>query len=117
MAFKSKRKSYLWGLFAKKVISEILCGDVLSSSNHNLKITVILVNDFCDAEIYREWRNIDFVVFSKKNDLVIMIENKVYAGLSKNQLEKYLYIIKEAYPSVKHIISVFLTIEGEEGTL
>lgn len=108
-----KETHLLRDIFLKKVIAEILCGEI-QSQNHNLRVTDILLNDYSDAKVYREWRNIDLLVVSRKNDFVMFIENKVHSGLSKHQLEKYVDIIKSNFPMVKNIIPVFLTIEGQE---
>ena len=108
-----KENHFFRDYFLKKVISEILCGDVMLR-NHSLQITDVIMNDFSDAEIYREWRNIDLVIVSKKNNFVLFIENKVYAGLASHQLGKYIQTIKDAYPTVTNIIPVFLTINGDD---
>lgn len=52
-------------MILKKLSAEILCGDVLTK-NHDLQITDILLGSFHDAEVLREWRNIDILVVSKK---------------------------------------------------
>lgn len=97
----------------KKLVAEILCGDV-QTRNHGLQITDILLGSFHDAEVLREWRNIDILVISRKNNFILFIENKVHASLGDHQLQKYLNIIRETYPSIQHIIPVFLTLSGEE---
>ncbi|MEK5182696.1 MULTISPECIES: PD-(D/E)XK nuclease family protein [Paenibacillus] len=108
-----KENHYLGDMVLKKIFAEILCGDVIIK-NHGLQITDVLLGSFHDADVLREWRNIDIVVISKKNNLVLFIENKVYAGLADHQLQKYLNIIRESYPSIQHVIPVFLTLSGEE---
>lgn len=108
-----KESHFMGDYFLKKIISEVLCGDVVRK-NHSLQITDILVNDFHDAEVFREWRNIDLVIISKKNSFVLFIENKVHAGLASHQLEKYLETIKQTFPTMKHIVPVFLTLNSDE---
>lgn len=108
-----KENHSLGDMVFKKLFAEILCGDVIIK-NHGLQITDILLGSFHDAEVLREWRNIDIVVISKKNSLVLFIENKVHAGLADHQLQKYLNIIRLSYPSIQHVIPVFLTLSGEE---
>jgi hypothetical protein len=103
----------LGDLVFKKLSAEILCGDILTK-NHGLQITDILLGSFHDAEVLREWRNIDILFVSKKNNFILFIENKVHAGLGDHQLQKYLDIIRSAYPSIQHVIPVFLTLSGEE---
>ncbi|RKD23119.1 hypothetical protein BEP19_12925 [Ammoniphilus oxalaticus] len=98
--------------FLKKVMSEVLCGDVIQQ-NHQLQVTDMMMNDFSDAEVYREWKNVDLVVVSKKNQLVLFFENKIQAALADHQLETYLRRIKETFPGY-HTIPVFLTLQGDE---
>ncbi|MUT65225.1 PD-(D/E)XK nuclease family protein [Paenibacillus sp. NEAU-GSW1] len=108
-----KDNHFLGDLVLKKITAEVLCGAV-QIANHNLQVSDILLGSLHDAEILREWRNIDILVVSKKNDFVFFIENKVHAGLAEHQLQKYLQIVKETYPNVKHIIPVYLTLHGDE---
>lgn len=44
--------------------------------------------DFDDLIIKREFRNIDLLFISPKNKFVMLVENKIYSGESKGQLEK-----------------------------
>lgn len=109
----SNENHFLGDLVFKKLTAEILCGDVMVK-NHSLQITDILLGSFYDSEVLREWRNIDILVVSKKNNLILFIENKIHAGLADHQLDKYVNIIRAAYPSIQHVIPVFLTLSGEE---
>lgn len=68
---------------------------------------------FDKVEIKREWKNIDILI--QFPDTVICIENKVYSGESKNQLEKYKKIIETEFPLGKYKRAfVFLTPFGIE---
>ena len=67
---------------------------------------------FRDIEVRREWRMIDVLVIDRGNKLVVLIENKIKSGESKNQLVKYLDIVKREFPRFK-ILPVFLTLEGQ----
>jgi hypothetical protein len=103
----------LGDLLLKKVLVGALSGEVEESLN-DITIPQVLMSNFHDATVLREWKNIDLVIESKSNDMVLFLENKIHAGLGKHQLEKYIKIIKESYPNCKNIIPVFLTLTGDE---
>lgn len=104
---------FLSDMVLKKLIAEVLCRDI-EIKNHQLQISDVLLSSFFDAEVLREWRNIDILVISKSNDFILFIENKVHAGLAHHQLEKYINLIKDNYPGIKNIIPLFLTLNGDE---
>lgn len=54
-----------------------------SDSCDPLKISLI---DYYDFEVRREWKNIDILLVSNDNKIVVAIENKVWSGESGNQL-------------------------------
>jgi hypothetical protein len=72
--------------------------------------------DLSDLEVRREWSDIDVLLLSPRNALVIVIENKIGAAESKGQLEKYKARIRKEFPSDGMILwrhlFLFLTIEG-----
>lgn len=70
--------------------------------------------DFDDLEIKREYKNIDLIFLSRKNQFCIVIENKIYATEGKGQLKKYRTIIENEYPDFKHKIYIFLTLEDQQ---
>ncbi len=69
--------------------------------------------DFADIEVRREWKNIDLLIIDRNNELVILIENKIYSSESTGQLSRYLQEVKKEFPSFV-IVPVFLTLMGEE---
>ena len=63
-------------LFLKKVISQI----ILQNENvvdDNLNILDIHLGDFGDSIVEREKANIDILISSEKNNIVILFENKI----------------------------------------
>ncbi len=66
--------------------------------------------DFDDLEIRREYKNIDLILLSKKNEFCIVIENKIYSGEGKGQLKKYRELIEQEYPTFRHKIYIFLSL-------
>lgn len=70
---------------------------------------------FMDMKVYRELKNIDLVLISEQQQIVIFIENKVYSDEHSNQLTRYYEYIKKTYPSYQ-MIPIFLTLEGKEAS-
>ncbi|NEJ21118.1 hypothetical protein GR247_13180 [Rhizobium leguminosarum] len=71
--------------------------------------------DLQDAEVRREWRNIDVLIILHSARLVIPIELKVDSFQSRGQLRRYRKIVEEGWPlddGWKHI-SIFLTKQEE----
>lgn len=69
--------------------------------------------DFYSFSIYREWKNIDIMLLSEDEKVVVVIENKIGSHEHDNQLERYEKIIQDEYPNYKKIF-IYLTPDGEE---
>lgn len=74
-----------------------------------------LLNSYEDLIVYRENNNIDILLVSEKNKIVVCIENKILSSESRGQLNKYQIYIERNYYSYKKIF-VFLTPDGNEPT-
>ncbi|WP_086309781.1 PD-(D/E)XK nuclease family protein, partial [Enterococcus faecium] len=74
-----------------------------------------LLNSYEDLIVYRENNNIDILLVSEKNKIVVCIENKILSSESRGQLNKYQRYIERNYSSYKKIF-VFLTPDGNEPT-
>ena len=70
--------------------------------------------DFDDLEIRREYKNIDLIFLSPKNEFCIVIENKIYSTEQKGQLEKYRKLIESEYPDFKHKVYIYLSLEDQQ---
>jgi hypothetical protein len=70
--------------------------------------------EFDDLEIKREYKNIDLIFLSKKNQFCIVIENKIYSTEKKEQLIKYRSWIEAEYPTFKHKIYIYLSLEAQQ---
>lgn len=70
--------------------------------------------DFDDLEIRREYKNIDLIFLSPKNEFCLVIENKIYSPEKKGQLEKYRKIIESEYPEFKHKIYIYLSLYDQQ---
>jgi hypothetical protein len=100
-------KHRLGDLFLKKLLIAILA-DAEKASIDSLDIAG---SDFSDAEIRREWKNIDLLIYSPTNSFVCIIENKVDAVESPDQLRTYENVVAKEFPDCKKMF-VFLTREG-----
>ncbi len=69
--------------------------------------------DFADIEVRREWRHIDLLIINRTNELLILIENKIYSGESPGQLFNYKEVVGREFPSFT-VVPVFLTLMGQE---
>jgi len=68
--------------------------------------------NFDDAEIIREWRNIDVLVRCDRQKFICVIENKIYSKEHSQQLKRYEDIVKKEYLDYKKLF-VYLTVEGD----
>lgn len=101
-----------------KILKKFLLTVASSSDNENVLADEIHLIDieksnFRDAEVYREQDNIDILVISVKQKLIIAIENKIYSEEHSNQLNRYLEILDSKYPDFK-IFPIFLTLYGDK---
>ena len=71
----------------------------------------IEVYDLDDIEIRREQHNIDLLVISESNKLVVAIENKIEATEHGDQLKRYYDVVTREFPGYKKIF-IYLTPEG-----
>lgn len=74
-----------------------------------------LLNSYENLIVYRENKNIDILLVSEKNKIVVCIENKILSSESGGQLNKYQRYIERNYSNYKKIF-VFLTPDGNEPT-
>jgi hypothetical protein len=68
------------------------------------------------VQVHREWQNIDMLLvltFSKQEEWVICVENKVNSTQSKGQLRKYRSLVEKEFSNATHRIYLFLTKNGE----
>lgn len=84
---------------------------VNNNSKHNVFDMLLL--DYYSFVIFREWKNIDILLISKKEKVLVAIENKVGSHEHNNQLDRYRTILDKEYGDYKKIF-LFLTPDGEE---
>ena len=79
-----------------------------SDENTEIELKDIAFADLSDAEIRREYKNIDILIISPQNNFLCIIENKIWTGEHDNQLSKYADIIDKEFSSYKKLY-IFLT--------
>jgi len=68
--------------------------------------------DLDQAEVYREWRNIDILIADSANRFACVIENKITSSEHSSQLQRYKEIVDAEYPKYRKLL-LYLTVEGE----
>ncbi len=101
----------LGDLFLKKLL---ICA-LLNSENSPLSPIEIDIADLEDAELRREWKNIDILIYSPSNNLVCVIENKVDSSEHSNQLKRYQETIEGEFPQCRKVF-IYLTKEGDSAS-
>ena len=76
-------------------------------------VDIDLINLY-DLEVYRELYNIDLLLISEKNQLIIAIENKIYSKESLNQLKRYKETLDTRFGNNFKYLRIFLTPSGDE---
>jgi hypothetical protein len=77
----------------------------------------ILKSDLTDADVRREWRNIDLLMLSPRNGWVFVIENKFHGSQHSNQLNRYMadatttFVTNGPFESIR---GIFLTLWDED---
>ena len=100
--------------FLKAFLAEALRGHDESLRPSALQVSQA---DMMDADIRREWRNIDLLVLSPANGWIFIIENKFDSGLHGGQLQTYMDVITSTYmggDTYQSVRGVFLTLWDEE---
>lgn len=97
-------------------LKSFLC-EVSRSENGNGAVNALQIYEynFSDAEIRREWKNIDIFVLSRSNNFVCVIENKFLSTQYDGQLKTYRELIESIF-KIKDgftILPVFLTLNEE----
>lgn len=92
---------------------ELLFRKLAKHSNiKSLEVFDLLDIDYEDFSVMREYKNIDILLKSTKNKIVVCIENKIWTGEHDNQLKRYKDIIDKEYVEYKRIY-LYLTPYGD----
>lgn len=100
-------------LFIKKFIEIYL--NKSSVEMDDSFVLKMLLKDFDDVIVRREWNHIDVLLISEANKVIFAIENKIWSKESKGQLNKYQHVLEsEFFDYEKNYI--FLTPEAEDSS-
>jgi len=88
-------KHRLGDLFLKKLLMQTL-RDLEDTPLDTLEISI---SSFNDAEVRREWKNIDLLIYSPSNHFICIIENKVDSSEGSDQLKSYESVIEKEFPA------------------
>lgn len=69
--------------------------------------------NFSNAEVRREYKNIDLLIIDETNKLIIVIENKIWTGQHDNQLTRYKNIVDDLYDDESYK-KLFLYLKPDE---
>lgn len=97
--------------FIKKIIRHCVKHESREEAAIGYDPFQILLQDFNDLIVRREWANIDIMGISKSNQFVLVIENKIWSRESSHQLGKYRSIIESEFPDYTKLY-IYLTPEG-----
>lgn len=70
------------------------------------------VLDLREAEVRREWRNIDLLIISPENQFVCAIENKIGTSEHSNQLARYKRTVETEFKGFRQLY-LYLTPDGD----
>lgn len=97
---------------------KVIKGFIQYAATHyseDINVFNILMMDYDDFIIQREWRNIDVIAVSNEEKFIFCIENKIGSGEHSNQLARYRSIVEDTYPDYSKIY-IYLSPEGIESS-
>lgn len=106
--FDANENHNLGDTFVRGILQRLAENDAQGRYN----VFDILLMDFYSFTALREWKNIDLLLVSEKEQSLIAIENKIGSHEHSNQLNRYREILEREYPDYKRIY-IFLTPTGD----
>ncbi|MBX3362490.1 MAG: PD-(D/E)XK nuclease family protein [Phycisphaeraceae bacterium] len=102
-------------LFLRAILMDLLKQGRPLSPGSPLSLLELDGNDLHDAQVLREWRNIDLLIVVPSIGLVVAVENKVKSSEHSNQLQRYKSIVNDRFPDMKRLFA-FLTVDDDDAT-
>ncbi len=101
----------LGDLFVKQLLQKVLS----FASVDQIPVTPIDLDiwDLDEIVVLREWQNIDIMLQDERNQLVVVVENKIGSTEHSNQLMRYRQLVEQQYPGYR-LLFLYLTPEGGE---
>ncbi|BAY94665.1 MULTISPECIES: PDDEXK-like family protein [unclassified Tolypothrix] len=102
-------------IFLKRFLKRVLLETENPKDEKYADISAVDIDiaDLKDAEVRREWQNIDILIQSPSNKLVCAIENKVDSGEHSNQLWRYREIVDIEYSNYRKVL-IYLSPETDK---
>ena len=93
-------------VFLKRLLKRVLleADEVTDLSGLRVSPVDIDIADLEDAEVRREWKNIDILVHSPSNRLVCAIENKIGSKEHSGQLHRYRETVSKEFGNCRAIL-------------
>lgn len=98
---------------SESVLKKLIYKIVKSENVENETAFKLLTLEYDKFEIYREWQNIDIIVKSDDQKIIICIENKIDTNDHDGQLNRYYKIIDENFPAYNKVF-FYLTPDGRQ---
>lgn len=111
--YEIRHSNFLSWIMSPYETHELADSFLLKFLNSSLDLKI---SNIKDAEIRREYKNIDLLIISKSNNLVCAIENKVWAEEHGKQLDVYKRIVEDEFKNFNNKRFLFLTRTGKEAS-
>lgn len=95
--------------FLKGILQKI----IENNSDGKYDVFQILLSDMYSFSVYREWKNIDILLVSSDERILVAIENKIGSHEHSNQLNRYREILETDFKEYR-CLYIFLTPDGED---
>lgn len=76
----------------------------------------LLLQNFYSYQVFREKDHMDIVLYSQEEQTSIIVENKIWADESSDQLKRYYHKSRHNYRDCTRILYVFLTPDGHDAS-
>lgn len=111
--FNPNESHNLGSQFIKYFIKEYI--NLMGDQTNYRELVKLLLNDFDDAMVLREWNHIDILVVSQESNFLIAIENKIWSKESGSQLVRYHNILEKEFVGYEKFL-FYLTPDGLESS-
>lgn len=96
-------------------VAKFLQKSLVGANEEGLPISALELHtlDLSDLKVMREWQHIDLFLWSERNQLAIVIENKILSSEHSGQLKRYRKIVETQFANSRML---FLFLTPEEST-
>ncbi|WP_461241066.1 PDDEXK-like family protein [Paucilactobacillus sp. N302-9] len=101
-------------VFGDYFLKKILLTVIKNGSVNDLSELNVMLNDYSDATVLREYHNIDILIKSANQRTKIVIENKIDSQQHDQQLQRYQKFVQKNSNKDDKLIFIYLTIDGDD---